>query len=107
MAGARLTDALFSDVKAYLNITWEDDVTNTKTRNIITQGMFFLDDKLGEPGNYANEGYPRMLLFEYVRYARDEALDVFEINYRSMILAMQNKRKVNAYVEKNAISSVE
>ena len=34
------------------------------------------------------------MLFEYVRYARDSALDVFENNYTSMILAMQHERRV-------------
>ena len=42
-------------------------------------------------------GYPRQLLKEYVRYARDAALDVFENNYRGLILAMQNQRGVSAY----------
>ena len=41
----------------------------------------------------------RTLLMEYVRYARDEALDVFENNYTSMILDLMNERMVNAYVE--------
>lgn len=45
--------------------------------------------------DYTAEGFPRILLFEYVRYARDEALDVFENNYLSMLLAMQNERRVN------------
>ena len=34
---------------------------------------------------------------EYVRYARDGALDVFENNYQHLILAMQNNRKVMDY----------
>lgn len=36
---------------------------------------------------------------EYVRYARDEALDVFENNYTALILAMQNEGAVKAYAE--------
>lgn len=95
--------ALFADIKSYLNITWEDDMTNRNVRNSIAQGMFFINDKLGEEGNYLVEGFPRTLLFEYARYARDGALDVFENNYKSMILAMQNNRKVKSYAEKTAI----
>ena len=34
---------------------------------------------------------------EYVRYARDSALEVFETNYQSLILTMQNERRVSAY----------
>ena len=104
MAGIAIDDALFLDIKADLDITWEDEATNRKVKNYITQGMSFINDKLGAAGDYLNEGYPRTLLFEYVRYARDKALDVFEANYKSMILAMQNNRKVSAYAKKNAIS---
>lgn len=107
MPGIKVEDALFSDVKAYLDITWEDDVTDRKTRNNITQGMFFINNKLGEEGDYLHDGYPRTLLFEYARYARDGALDVFETNYRSMILAMQNDKKVKDHAAKTAVSSGE
>ena len=107
MAGIEVNDALFLDIKTYLDITWNDEATDRKVRNFITQGMFFINDKLGTEGDYINEGHPRTLLFEYVRYARDEALDVFENNYRSMILAMQNNRKVKSYAEKNAVSAWE
>lgn len=99
--------ALFSDVKAYLDITWEDEVTNRKIRNFITQGMFFINDKLGAEGDYLHDGHPRTLLFEYARYARDGALDVFETNYKSMILAMQNNKKVKDHAAKTAVSAGE
>ena len=105
MAGIVIDDALFLDIKADLDITWEDAATDRKVKNYITQGMSFINDKLGKPGDYSAEGYPRTLLFEYVRYARDKALDVFETNYKSMILAMQNNRKVSAYAEKKSVSS--
>lgn len=107
MPRVKVDDALLTDVKAYLDITWEDDVTNRKIRNFITQGMFFINDKLGAEGDYLHDGFPRTLLFEYVRYARDGALDVFETNYRSMILAMQNDKKVKDHAAKAAISSGE
>ena len=103
MADVATSDALFSDIKAELGITWQDDVTERKVRNYIRSGMTYLNGKLGEPADYEADGYPRTLLFEYVRYARDGALDVFENNYLSMILAMQNKRAVRLYAE-NSVS---
>ena len=33
---------------------------------------------------------------EYVRYARDSALDVFENNYQALILGMQQEVMLNA-----------
>jgi len=105
MAGITVDDALFSDIKAYCDITWEDEATNRKLRNFIRQGMFFINDKLGTVGDYLSDGYPRTLLFEYVRYARDSALDVFEVNYQSMILAMQNGKKVKDYASKSSVQT--
>ena len=88
---------LLHDIKVYLNITWEDEATDARIRGLIEDGMAYLDDKLGEPGNYTSPGLPRTLLKDYVRYARDEALDVFENNYQSLILAMVNNKGVQSY----------
>lgn len=93
---------LLHDIKDYLNITWEDDATDARIRGLIEDGMAYLDDKLGEPGNYTSPGLPRTLLKDYVRYARDEALDVFENNYLSLILAMVNNKGVQSYGERLA-----
>lgn len=93
-----LPDGLLSDVKNYLNITWTDEATDKKISGLIASGIFYIDDKAGTAQDYTQVGYGRTLLFEYVRYARDEALDMFENNYRSFILAMQNNRKVAEYV---------
>lgn len=88
---------LLDDVRNRLDITWEDQDTDRKVMGWIEDGVAYLNDKLGEPGDYTVPGFPRTLLFEYARYARDAALDVFENNYRSLLLAMQNDRKVGAY----------
>ena len=68
--------------------------------------MAYLDDKAGEELDYTQAGYGRSLLLDYVRYARDGAADVFENNYRHLLLAMQNNRKVAAYAS-DAVSSGE
>lgn len=93
-----LPDGLLADVKNYLGITWDDAATDAKTSGLIASGMAYLDKKLGDGIDYTEDGMPRTLLFEYVRYMRDSALDVFENNYRSLILGAQNDRKVSAYV---------
>lgn len=92
-------DGLLGDVKAFLDVTWEDPTTDKKYTAMILSGMAYLDLKRGEPADYTQPGEPRTLLMEYVRYARDSAMDVFEINYRNRILAMQNGRRLSAYVE--------
>lgn len=85
---------LLADIKNYLNITWDDAVTDDKLRNMIASGMSYLDGKGGGTLDYESDGTPRTLLFEYVRYMRSNALDVFENNYTALILNMQAERLV-------------
>ena len=97
MSGPAPCDLLLYDIKIALNVTWDDAATDERLLGLIQDGRAYIDDKLGEAGDYMRPGYPRTLLKEYVRYARDEALDVFENNYQGMILAMQNQKGVRAY----------
>jgi len=90
---------LLADVKNQSNVTWDDDATDNKFRGLIAAASVYLDSKGGATLDYEADGFPRTLLMEYVRYARDEALDVFENNYMSLILAMQNERAVARYAE--------
>ena len=99
MAALTVSEALLADVNNYLDYTWPDAQRDKKTQGFIRAGMFYINDKLGEAADYDADGYPRTLLFDYVRYARDGALDLFEQNYKSMILAMQNQKAVSDYAQ--------
>lgn len=99
-----LPEGLLSDVKNYLNITWDDEATDAKVSGLIVSGMVYLNLKYGEEADYTADGMPRTLLMEYVRYARDSALDVFENNYQALLLGMQNERLVNAHAVDSAVS---
>jgi len=92
-------DAILPFIKSYLQVTWEDQDTDEQLRGLIEDGVAYLDDKLGAAGDYTVPGYPRVLLKEYVRDARDAALDVFENNYRSLLVGMQNNKAVSDYVK--------
>lgn len=94
--------ALLADVKNYLDITWTDEATDRKVSGYIVSGTVYLNDKAGTALDYTSDGFGRMLLMEFVRYARDGAMDVFENNYRHLLLAMQNNRRVADY-EENAV----
>ena len=94
-----LPAGLLDDVKAMCDVTWEDPITDRKYTQWTLSGMAYLDDKYGAPGDYTVPGELRTLLMEYVRYARDSALDVFETNYLNRLLAMQHNRKVDSDVE--------
>lgn len=88
---------LLADVKNYLGITWSDD--DAKIRGIIASGEVYLDTKRGAPADYEEDGLPRTLLLDYCRYVRDNALDVFENNYKALLLTMRHERLVVDYVE--------
>lgn len=94
-----VSSQLLADVKNYLDITWDDEATNRKIKSLVSNGMHYLGMKGGSCLDYEGSGLANMLLKDYVRYARDSALDVFENNYMSMILALQTDRQVDRYVE--------
>lgn len=93
-----LPAGLLDDVKNCLNITWTDESTDQKIGGLIASGMIYLNGKYGAEADYTEDGMPRTLLMEYVRYARDSALDVFENNYQALLLGMQNEKAVSDYV---------
>lgn len=102
LTGTELPAGLLDEIKDYLDITWDDETTDRKITGLIVLGMAYLDGKRGEPADYTVPGLPRALLNDYVRYGRDNALDVFENNYQSLLLSMQHVRQVTSYVESTA-----
>lgn len=106
MTRDKLPAGLLDDVKNQLDITWSDEATDKKYCGLIAAGANYLDDRLGTRADYTADGDPRTLLMEYVRYARESALDVFEANYLSLILSAQHGRAVNQF-EKNTVYAAE
>ena len=94
-----LPEGLLEDVLNEMDITWDDEATNKKFRGFIAGGIIYLDKKLGGENDYTQDGLPRTLLMQYVRYARDQALDVFETNYQALILGAQNDKAVSRFAE--------
>ena len=84
-------------LKIYLSITWEDPADDARLAEIVRAGAAYLNQKNGAPADYQTPGLPRTILMEYARYARDNALDVFENNYQSMILSMQHDSLVEQF----------
>lgn len=91
---------LLADIKNHLDITWHDDATDRKTTEDIASGILYLNGKLGAAGDYLVPGTPRTLLFDYVRYARDGARNLFESDYQHILLDMQTERQLEAYEAK-------
>ena len=101
-----LPDELLQAVENYLDITWKDEATDKKIGGLVSSGIAYLNRKLGcTEAAYLKDGMEHQLLFDFVRYARDGAMDIFESNYLSLILSEQNHRRVEAHAEKNADTS--
>lgn len=96
-----LTQRLIEDAKTHLDITWEDPATDRKVSGWTQAGITYLNTRAGEQMEYATGSDEWALLMDYVRYARDAALDVFESNYLHLILAMQTERRLAR--EKSAV----
>lgn len=83
---ADLPEGLLDAVKAYLKITWQDDATDAEITGYINRGMARLQQIAGAPLDFTVEEQPRALLLDYCRYARSQALEVFEKNFQAELL---------------------
>lgn len=90
---------LLSAVKAYLQITWSDEATDQRIGGLMLQGMQYLDQRSGAALDYESTSSAQTLLMEYVRYARDNALEVFENNFLHLIISLREEARVNALSE--------
>lgn len=79
---------LLADVKGYLGVTWQDDVTDRNISGYINRGMARLQQIAGAPLDFEQEDQPRTLLLDYCRYANSQALEVFEKNFQSELLEL-------------------
>lgn len=79
-------EGLLAAVKQYLKITWQDDATDAEITGYINRGMARLQDIAGAPLDFTAEDQPKALLLDYCRYARSQALEVFEKNFQAELL---------------------
>lgn len=74
-------------IKSYLGITWSDE--DNKIQGIIDRGQSRLQSLTGSVLDFQKEGLARELLFEYCRYAYNNAAEYFEENFQGEILRLQ------------------
>lgn len=101
-----LPEGLLEDVKSYLDITWVDVTTDIKVTGIIERGIKYIDRIAGSAMNYTVEDKPKELLLDYCRYARSNALDMFQNNYLHELLSLQIDKEVEAYEAANQVTNV-
>lgn len=93
---------LLSDVRNYLDITFEDEGTDTKLTGIISRGMNYIDAVASVAQDYKSEGAARALLLDYCRYARNNMLEYFEQNFTPELITLRMGVQVNDYSSDSA-----
>lgn len=78
---------MLQEIKNYLKITWNDE--DDFLTSLITRGQTKLQELAGAELDFDSEGLARSLLFDYVRYAYNNASEYFEENFHHEILRLQ------------------
>lgn len=92
--------ALLDEVKAYLQITWDDPNTDARLAGITNRGKSFLQDLAGEAIDFETDNQAKSLLFDYCRYANSHALESFQKNFSAELLNLQIGYQVKRYESK-------
>lgn len=93
--------SLLTDLKNYLDITWDDARTDQKLMGMVKRGMAAISEKIGEC-DFLEETSEKALLFDYVMYARAGEIPQFWKHYQSELVSLQISRKVERYAEKES-----
>ena len=87
---------LLSDIKNYLDITWDDTLGDQKYMGMVQRGIAAIRGIIWYC-NFYEETQEIALLFDYVMYATAGEIPQFWANYKEEILSLQIARKVDAY----------
>lgn len=91
--------SLKAELKLKLNITWEDDDTNSKLESILADAEIILNHKLGAEIDYSVPGIEHSLYLNYGMYAWNNCIDEFDERYRPEIYTARHIQEVNSYRE--------
>lgn len=99
---------LLSEVKLYLNIRYDDPDEDQKVQGFIERGKSLINKYAGTELNYNEEEPHKQLLFDYCRYARSQATEMFEKNYLHDLVALREQEEVKNYENqiKSAVSNL-
>lgn len=92
---------LLSAVKGYLNITWDDQSTNDNLKRYLKSGEAYLNYKVfggnSKQIDFTNDEIAKQLLFDYVRYANNYSLELFEQNFGNEVFNLQLREGVKDF----------
>ena len=92
----KVIETLLPQIMEYVHAP---DCEDSNVRRYIGSGIRRLNDIAGAELNYLEDGLPRDLLFDRVRYAHSQALEVFERNFQSELLSLHVETQAPLYKE--------
>ena len=95
-------DVLREDVLNALDITFDDDATKKKIRDIMQQGQARLEQIKGGVIDFEKEKTARTLLFAFCRYGRSNAIEQFEHDFSCNLTAFALEAAVANVPEKES-----
>lgn len=80
---------MLEELKKVLRITWEDEDEEEELNRLLSTGQAKINLIVGVELDYKNNFIAKDLLFNYCRYAYNNAVEMFEENFRGDILKLQ------------------
>lgn len=77
-----MMDELLNELKDCLQITWSDTTTERMLMKLLTRGQTYLNEICKTEFTFLEGSTERELLIERCRYAWNNALDEFDVNYK-------------------------
>jgi hypothetical protein len=97
-----MSEALYQQVKRKCNITWEDEDTAARLKNIINSAVPDLIHRLGiteKNFDFSIEGDENTLFLNRCFYEWEHVLSEFYVNYAESIAQVRTKNAVKQYRE--------
>lgn len=101
-----MNDRLIAQVKRKLNITWDDEDTNSRVEDIIQSAILNLLHILGiaDPDfDFSKPGVENTLFLAYCLYEFNHSLHEFADNYANMIAQVRAINEVEHYKENEVV----
>lgn len=80
-----------AELKNYLNITWDDEMTDMKLSQVIDNAKDIITNYAGTSSVDFSSGRIRQLLFDCCRYIWNDSYEDFKINFFGELLALRSE----------------
>ena len=94
-----MSEQLLSDIKSFLNFTWEDTAKEQRIIGYINSSIAYLKEIADAEINFDEDYLAKDLLFNRVLYMDSQALDDFQKNYNPMLNELKIKYQKDVRAE--------